>query len=186
MVSQAVGQFEVLIIGDPSLYPPHLLEGFREFGEEPLETGVLQGRYIQQAAGQLDVVVRQLLVGGAHLVRAGTRVLQLLMVRHQEGLLRLEELVNVLLCAGEEELVPGLLEGGEYIHQPLLLVLPPDVKVLLVLQEHVQVPVSLEHRVGRQPSQEHLVLGHCFLYKPVFKTKKIIPFSCKKITIGPS
>ncbi len=59
-------------------------------------------------------------------------LLELLVVGDEEGLLSLEELVNVLLCAGEEELVPRLLEGGEDVHQLLLLVLPSHVQLLLV------------------------------------------------------
>jgi hypothetical protein len=59
-------------------------------------------------------------------------LLELLVVGDEEGLLSLEELIDVLLCAGEEELVPRLLEGGEDVHQLLLLVLPSHIQLLLV------------------------------------------------------
>ncbi len=68
MVAQAVRQLQVLVVRHPALDSPHLLEGLGEAGEKGLQAGVLQGGDIQEAAGQLDVVVGQVLVGGGHLV----------------------------------------------------------------------------------------------------------------------
>ena len=80
MVAERVGQFEVLVIGHPALNTPHLLEGVAQLGQEGLQLGVLQVGDVQQTGGQLDVVVRQLLVGGRHLVRPDASVLQLTVV----------------------------------------------------------------------------------------------------------
>ena len=102
---------------------------------------------------------------GAHFVGANASILQLLMICHHERFLILKKVVNVLLSVGQEELIASLLEGRENIDEALLLVLAADIKVLLVLEEDVEVPVRLEDWMGGQAGQKHLMLCHSFLRK---------------------
>jgi hypothetical protein len=82
VVAQAVRQLQVLVVRHPALNSPHLLEGLGEAGEKGLQAGVLQGGDIQQAAGQLDVVVGQVLVGGGHLVGLDGGIVTTKFVKH--------------------------------------------------------------------------------------------------------
>ena len=98
-------------------------------------------------------------VGGSHLVRLNTGVLQLVIVFQQVILLVLKEVVHVLLRVGQQELVARLLEGVEEPRQLLLCVLRPHIELCLILQKYVKVAVILEGGVASQPLKEHLVLG---------------------------
>jgi hypothetical protein len=65
-------------------------------------------------------------------------------VLDEKLLLVLEEVVDVLDRAAEEELVARLLERADQANQLLLLVLAANVQVLVVFQENVEIAIAPE------------------------------------------